>query len=140
MAELFDAAFGFPAMVLSAALAAVVGFWLLVLCRVVAHDAFDADVDAEALGLDGAPVAVAGTVFIAVGWVLDLSGMVLLGKAGLPGPWSLLLSGVLLAAALSVSWRLTRWLTGRAGKRSAVSRRAWRHGAASRPRSAPPAA
>ncbi|MFJ5833301.1 hypothetical protein [Streptomyces sp. NPDC093089] len=140
MSELFDAAFGFPAMILTAALAAVVGFWLLVLCRVVAHDVFDADVDAEVLGSSGWPVAVAGTVFIAVGWVLDLSGMVLLGSADLPGLLSFLLSVVLLAGALALSWRLTRRLAGRARKRSAVRRRASRLRAASGPRSARPAA
>ncbi|GGR18087.1 hypothetical protein [Streptomyces roseolus] len=140
MSELFDAAFGLPAIVLTSALVAVAGFWSLVLCRVVSPDAFDADLDMEALGFGDVSVSPAGTVFIAVGWVLDLSGMVLLGRAGLPGLWSLLLSLVLLVAALTVSWRLTRWLAGRVRKRPAATRRARRRGAASGPRPARSAA
>ena len=123
MSVLLDAACGFPTMLLTSAVAVLVGFWSLVLCRVVGRDAFDADLDMEALGFGGAPVAPAGTLFIAVAWVLDLLGMVLLGRAGLPGLWSLLFSVVLLAAALAVSWRLTRWLAGRVRKRRREDRR-----------------
>ncbi|MFD5322596.1 hypothetical protein [Streptomyces sp. NPDC127092] len=140
MSEFIDAAFGLPAIVLTSALVAVVGFWLLVLCRVIAHDAFDTDVDTEALGFGDAPVAPVGTFFLAVAWTLDLSGMVLLGRAGLPGLWSFLLSVVLLAGALAVSWRLTRWLVGRVRKRSSVFPRARRRGAAPGRRPARPAA
>jgi hypothetical protein len=123
MAEFLAAAFGVPTMVLTTALAAVVGFWSLVLCGVVTTGVFDADVDAEALGLGDVPVAAAGSVFIVVGWVLDLSGMLLLGRAGLAGAWSFPLSVVLFASALAFSWQVTRWLTGRwAGASSADPR------------------
>ncbi|WP_051716564.1 hypothetical protein [Streptomyces sp. NRRL F-5727] len=140
MSEFFDAAFGFPAMVLSAALVTVVGFWALVLCRVVAHDAFDADLDMAALGCGGLPAAVAGSAFVTVGWVLDIPATVLLDRADLPGLWFLLLSVVLLAGALTLSWRLTTWLAGRVRKRSAAGHRARRHGTAPGPPSTRPAA
>lgn len=133
MAKILGAAFGLPTIVLTAALIAVVGFWLLVMCRAVAQGVFDADVDAEALGVGGVPVAVAGSVFIAVGWVIDLSGMVLLGRARLAGLWSFLLSVALLAGALALSWRVTRRLVGRMARRSGAFRRGSRHGAAPDP-------
>ncbi|MFJ5708375.1 hypothetical protein [Streptomyces sp. NPDC093105] len=107
MDEFVAAAVGFPTLVLSAAVAAVIGFWVLVLCRAVAPNAFEAD--GAALGFGGS-VAVAASVVIAVGWVLDLVGMVLLGRAGLTGAWSLLLSLALLPCALSLSWLLTKRL------------------------------
>ncbi|MFE6222544.1 MULTISPECIES: hypothetical protein [unclassified Streptomyces] len=140
MAELFGAAFGFPGLILTSALAVVAGFWLLVLCRMVPLDAFDADVDREALGLGAVPVAVAGSVFVAAGWLLDLAGMLLLGRSGLPAPWSLPLSVALLAGALAASWRLTRWLAGRVRKRPAAARRTRRPGAAPGPHPARPPA
>ncbi|MFE0737297.1 hypothetical protein [Streptomyces sp. NPDC058855] len=148
MAEFLAAAFAVPTMVLTAALAAVVGFWLLVLCRAVAADAFDADVSAEALRHGDAPVAVAGSVFVAAGWVIDLSGMLLLRRAGLSGMWSFPLSVALLAISLALSWQVTRWLGSRVSKRTAVSRRGLRRIAvsrrdsrrAARPRSSRPAA
>ncbi|MEU8881785.1 hypothetical protein [Streptomyces hydrogenans] len=113
MGEFAGAAFGFPGLVLTAAFAAVIGFWALVLCRVVAPDAFDGDVDSETLGIDGAPVAAAASVVIGAGWALHLTGTVLLGRAGLPGAWFLLLSMALLPCALALSWLLTRRLFGR---------------------------
>ncbi|NML51578.1 hypothetical protein HHL19_16045 [Streptomyces sp. R302] len=110
MDEFVGAAIGFPSLVLTAAVAAVIGFWVLVLCRAVTPDAFDAD--GATLGF-GVPVAVAASVAIATGWVLDLIGMVLLERAGLAGAVSLLLSVALLPVALSLSWLLTKRLFGR---------------------------
>ncbi|MER7622196.1 hypothetical protein [Streptomyces sp. NPDC126503] len=131
MADFLAAAFAVPTMVLTAALAAVVGFWLLVLCRAVAADAFDADVSAEALRCGHVPVAVAGSVFVAAGWVIDLTGMLLLRRADLSGMWSLPLSVALLAISLTLSWQVTRWLGSRMSKRTAVSRRSLRRTAVS---------
>ncbi|WP_282692438.1 hypothetical protein [Streptomyces sp. CC208A] len=113
MGEFVAAAFGFPTMLLTAAFAAVIGFWLLVLCGAVAPDTFDADADGKALGLGDMPLALAASVVIAVGWVLDLGGMVLLGRAGLPGAWCLPLSVALLVGAPALAWRLTKRLAGR---------------------------
>ncbi|MFB9603819.1 hypothetical protein ACFFTQ_12645 [Streptomyces roseofulvus] len=113
MGELMDAAFGFPALVLTAALVAVIGFRVLVLCRAVAPDAFDSDAERGALGLGDLPVATAASVFVVTGWVLDVAGMVLLGRSGLPGAWRLPLSVVLLAGALVLARRLTTCLAGR---------------------------
>ncbi|MGY3339951.1 hypothetical protein ACVW0K_006050 [Streptomyces filamentosus] len=107
MDEFVAAAVGCPTLVLSTAVAAVIGFWVLVLCRAVAPDAFEAD--GAALGFGG-PVAVAASVVITVAWGLDLVGTVLLGRAGLTGAWFLLLSLALLPCALSLSWLLTKRL------------------------------
>ncbi|GGY76238.1 hypothetical protein [Streptomyces omiyaensis] len=112
MSEFIGAAFGFPCLVMTTAFAAVIGFWTLVLCRVTAPDAFDADADTEALGLGDTSVATAASAVVATGWVLDICGMVLLGRAGLPGVWALPLSVFLLAGALTLSWRLTKWVFG----------------------------
>ncbi|MFD8012967.1 hypothetical protein [Streptomyces sp. NPDC058955] len=113
MGELMDAAFGFPALVLTAALAAVIGFRVLVLCRVVAADTFDADAERGAPVLGDMPVATAASVFVATGWVLDVGGMVLLGRSGLSGAWRLPLSVAVLAGALLAARRLTTYLAGR---------------------------
>ncbi|MEU2653809.1 hypothetical protein ABZ615_00630 [Streptomyces sp. NPDC007325] len=114
MDEFVGAAVGFPVLVLTAAVAAVIGFWVLVLCRAVTPDAFEAD--GAALGL-GDSVAAAASVVIAVGWLLDLAGMVVLGRTGLTGAWSLLLSVLLLPGALALSWLLTKRLFGRRRRR-----------------------
>ncbi|MFH9955900.1 hypothetical protein ACH4OX_17030 [Streptomyces roseolus] len=113
MGEFAGAAFGFPGLVLTAAFVAVIGFWALVLCRLVAPDAFDGDVDSEALGLADVPVAAAASFAITAGWALHLAGTVLLGRAGLSGAWSLLCSVAMLPCALVLSCLLTRLLFGR---------------------------
>ncbi|MEU9858733.1 hypothetical protein [Streptomyces sp. NPDC047974] len=113
MGEFVGAAFGLPGLVLTTALVAAVGFWVLVLCRVVAPDTFDADVDTESLGLGDTSGATAASVVIGVAWVLHLVGVVLLGRTGLSGSWFLLLSVLLLPTALTLSWLLVRHLFGR---------------------------
>ncbi|WP_395365928.1 hypothetical protein ACHGLA_33065 [Streptomyces sp. YH02] len=110
MGELWNAAIGFPAMLFTAAVIVVACFWLLVLCGVAERDGFDSDVDAEALRLEGVPVSVAATVSIVVGWLLSVSGSVLLALAGLPGLPRHLLSTALLLAAPLLSWLVTRRL------------------------------
>ncbi|MFI8369984.1 hypothetical protein [Streptomyces sp. NPDC085466] len=120
MDEFVGAAVGFPVLVLTAAVAAVIGFWVLVLCRAVTPDAFEAD--GAALGF-GDSVAAAASVVIAVGWLLDLAGMVVLGRAGLTGGWSLLLSVLLLPGALALSWLLTKRLFGRRRRPPSGARR-----------------
>ncbi|MFF5933641.1 hypothetical protein [Streptomyces sp. NPDC012508] len=107
MGELLNAAVGFPTLLLTAALVVVIGFWLLVLCGAAGYDAFDSDVDTDALKLGRLPVAVAASVFVAVGWFLSLFGAVLLEAAALQGALSPLLSLLLLFLAPFVSWRVT---------------------------------
>ncbi|MER6996640.1 hypothetical protein [Streptomyces sp. NPDC000410] len=108
MRELSNAAFGFPAMLFTAAVIVVAGFWLLVLFGAAERDGFDSDVDAEALRLDGVPVSVAVTLSIVVGWLLSVVGSVLLARVGLPGVPSHLLSTALLLVAPLLSWLVTR--------------------------------
>ncbi|MGW4163440.1 hypothetical protein [Streptomyces sp. NPDC004788] len=110
MGEFLDAAVGFPAMLFSAALVVVVGFWSLVLCGAAEHDGFDADVDADVLHLGGVPVSVAASLFVAVGWILSLSGSVFLNRADPPGLLASVLSVTLLLLALLGAWRVTRLL------------------------------
>lgn len=124
MDGILDAAFGFPAMLLTAALLTAAGFWLLVLCGAVPMGVFDADVSGAALWPDGLPVAVAGTVFIAAGWVLDVAGCVLLGRLALPALGFFLSSIALFLAASALSWRLTCELARRAARRGERPRRA----------------
>ncbi|MEU0369680.1 hypothetical protein ABZ070_05340 [Streptomyces sp. NPDC006283] len=110
MRELLNAAFGFPAMLFTAAVIVVAGFWLLVLFRLAERDCFDSDVDAKALGLDGVPVSVTVTLSMVVGWLLSVGGSVLLARVGLPGVLSHLLSTALLLVAPLLSWLVTRQL------------------------------
>ncbi|WP_433549009.1 hypothetical protein ACQPZG_31060 [Streptomyces sp. CA-294286] len=112
MGEFMTAAAGFPTLLFTAALVVVVGFWLLVLCGAVAHDSFDGELDAGALGLGGVPVTVAMSLLVASAWFLGLSGSVLLGRSGIAGAGLHLLNIVVLLVALGVSWLLTRLLLG----------------------------
>ncbi|MFF7438938.1 hypothetical protein [Streptomyces sp. NPDC008122] len=108
MGEFLFAAFGFPTLLFSVALAVVAGFWFLVLCGAAERGSFDSDVDTEALRLGRVPVSVAATVFIASGWLLALTGSVLLDRADLARSSSSLLSPAVLVLASVVSWWLTR--------------------------------
>ncbi|MFE0644721.1 hypothetical protein ACFW2Y_24380 [Streptomyces sp. NPDC058877] len=133
MAEVLDAAFGFPSMVLTTGVVTVFGFWLLVLCGFVPPDAFRSDV--EALGISGVPVEAAGSVFLATGWVLDVVGSVLLDRVEPPAALSLPLSVALLGGSLFLAWHMTRFLVLRT-----VAHRAVHHGAESGPHSSRTAA
>ncbi|CAL9473601.1 hypothetical protein [Streptomyces sp. NPDC095602] len=110
MAELWQAVTAFPTLPLTAALAVVVVFWLLVAVGVADVDGFDADVDAAALRLGGVPVAVAASLLVVLAWFLSLAGTLLLSRTG----WSeaVVWTGgvVLLPVSVAVSWRLTRVL------------------------------
>ena len=91
MGQFLSTAFGFPSLSFSAALVAVAVFWLLVLFGAVERKGFDGDVDAERLRLGRVPVSVAASVFVVAGWVLSVSGSVLLGLSDVPRPLSALL-------------------------------------------------
>ncbi|MFI9587717.1 hypothetical protein ACIHCQ_39265 [Streptomyces sp. NPDC052236] len=116
MGEFLDAAVRFPTVLFTSALVVVIGFWLLVVGGAVAHDGFDADVDSDALGLGGVPVAVSASLLIALSWFGSLSGSVLLARTGMSGAALHLLGVVLLFSSLIVSWRVTGLLVRRLAK------------------------
>ncbi|MFJ8664054.1 hypothetical protein [Streptomyces sp. NPDC093795] len=118
MGEFLNAAFGFPSLSFSAALVAVAVFWLLVLFGAVERRGFDGDVDAVGLRLGRVPVSVAASVFVVAGWVLSVSGSVLLGHSDVPHPLPALLSLALLVLAPVTSWWSTRRLVGPLAKLS----------------------
>ncbi|MEU6080252.1 hypothetical protein [Streptomyces sp. NPDC047108] len=110
MTEVLETAVGFPTVPFTSALVVVTGFWFLVLLGFADRNDFDADLDAAALGLGGVPVSVSASVLIALGWVLSLSGSVLLTEEIPRGLLFHLLQFALLLGALLVSWRVTRVL------------------------------
>ncbi|MEU9607495.1 hypothetical protein [Streptomyces sp. NPDC048057] len=105
------AAIGFPTLFLTAALVVVIGFWLLVLLGAVDHEGFDVDVDAHALHLGGVPIAVSGSLLIAVAWFLSLASGVLLLDADEGGADAVLPLGfAALGWSLVGAWALVRLL------------------------------
>ncbi|MEU0275907.1 hypothetical protein [Streptomyces sp. NPDC006307] len=110
MAEFLHALATFPAVLFTAALVVVVGFWLLVLLGAADHDGFDADVDADALNLGGVPVSVSASLLISFAWFFTVTGSVLLARTGWSDALVHLLGAALLFASLFASWRLTRGL------------------------------
>ncbi|MFE3016960.1 hypothetical protein [Streptomyces sp. NPDC059256] len=109
MGEFLDHVFRFPTMLFTAALVVVICFWLMVLVGAVGHDSFDTDLDSDALGLGGVPVAVSASLVIALTWTLSLIGSVLLTGLSVSGGLHHLLAAVLLPVAVLSAWRLTRW-------------------------------
>ncbi|MBT2509384.1 hypothetical protein J7I98_26595 [Streptomyces sp. ISL-98] len=110
MDEFLHATATFPTVLFSAALVVVVGFWLLVLLGAADHDSFDADVDTDALSLDGVPVSVSASLLIALSWFFSFTGSLLLARTDWSDALLHLLGVVLLFASLIGSWRLTRAL------------------------------
>ncbi|MFE5851723.1 hypothetical protein ACFQ61_00650 [Streptomyces sp. NPDC056500] len=109
MGEFLDHVFRFPTMLFTAALVVVICFWLMALVGAVGHDSFDTDLDSDALGLGGVPVAVSASLVIALTWTLSLIGSVLLTGLSVSGGLHHLLAAVLLPVAVLGAWRLTRW-------------------------------
>ncbi|MFI6106307.1 hypothetical protein [Streptomyces sp. NPDC051310] len=110
MAEFLHAVATFPAVLFTAALVVVMGFWLLVLLGVANHDSFDADVDTNALSLGGVPVSVSASSLVILCWFFSVSGSVLLARTGWSDALVHLLDTVLLIASVISSWCLTRAL------------------------------
>jgi hypothetical protein len=111
--EFLSAAFSFPTLLFSAALAVVLFFWLLVLIGVAEHGTFDGDIEPSgigAAGLGGVPVSVAASLLIAFAWFTSLTGSVLLRRSSLAGVPYALLACAVLAAAVLVAWWVTRRL------------------------------
>ncbi|MFD3659940.1 hypothetical protein ACFWVF_04935 [Streptomyces sp. NPDC058659] len=110
MGEFLNAAFGFPSLSFSAAVLAVAMYWLLVLFGALRRDCFDGDVDTEALRFGRVPVSVAASVFIVAGWIVSVTGSVLLGLFDGPRPLFAALSLALFVLAPVTSWWVTRRL------------------------------
>lgn len=108
MGELLAAALAFPAVLFTSALVVAAGYWLLVLVGVAECDAYDGDLDTDAAGLGGVPVAVAVSLLVLFSWLVGLAGGVLMRRTGLDGlPHAVAAVGVLVLALL-VAWRMAR--------------------------------
>jgi hypothetical protein len=106
MGDFVDAALGFPAVLFTFLLVVVVGYWILVLLGALDIEALDFDADGDVLGgvgLSGVPVAVAGSLLVAIAWFVSLAGTVLVGGV-------LVLAILALLVALAVAWFATRLL------------------------------
>ncbi|MET7365512.1 hypothetical protein ABZS61_06710 [Streptomyces sp. NPDC005566] len=110
MAEFLSAALAFPAVVLGAALVVVVCFWLLVLAGAAGTDSFDSDLDADAAGVGGIPVAASASLAVVIAWFTSLTGSVLVQRSGVTGTTRSLLHVVVLAGALVIAWGVVRML------------------------------
>ncbi len=108
MRAFFAATTGFPILLFTAALLVVLGFWLLVAFRAAGADSFDADVDLDAWGLDGVPVALAFSVLTVFAWLLGLGAVILLDVLGSTGMVTVLVKLAVPVVALLLAWRLTR--------------------------------
>ncbi|QGV79793.1 hypothetical protein [Streptomyces ficellus] len=106
MAGFLHATVTFPAVLFTAALVVVAGFWLLVLVGGADRDSFDGDVNADALRLGGVPVSVSASLLVAVAWLLAVTGSLALSVTGWPAALCHLLDAVLLFVALLGSWAL----------------------------------
>lgn len=113
MRTLMEAATGFPLMLFTAALVVVVVFWLLVAAGVTRSGSFDADLDLEAWGMGGVPVAVALSLLTALSWILGVGTAVLLTWLAPAGVVTGLTRPVGAVAALFAGWWLTRLLVAR---------------------------
>ncbi|WP_037628776.1 hypothetical protein [Streptomyces aureus] len=102
-----EAATGLPGIVLTAALAVAVCFWLLVAIGAATVDTFDADADLDAWNMGGVPVTVALSLLTALAWILHVALTALLALVDTSG--ATVVVGHLLApcGALLVAWRLT---------------------------------
>lgn len=99
MGDFVDAALSFPAVVLSALLAFVLLYWLLVLLGTFDLEVADGDL-LDGAGLGGVPVTVVVSVLVLVAWFVALiGGLLLLGTGGVVG--TLGRTGVLLVALLA---------------------------------------
>ncbi|MGW6057242.1 hypothetical protein [Streptomyces sp. NPDC055189] len=110
MGEFLHSVAGFPAILFSAALPVVLGFWLLVALGGADADSFDADADAGAVGLSGVPVSVAASLLTVVGWFTSLTGSILIGRAAPAGLVHAAADVALLFLSLLLAWCVTRYL------------------------------
>ncbi|PWI16866.1 hypothetical protein DI272_23890 [Streptomyces sp. Act143] len=107
MRTLVEAATGFPVILCTTALIVVAGFWLLVAVGATAVHSFDADLDLDALGMGGVPVAVAMSLLTALAWLLGVGTALMLDALASTGAAAGVLRLVAPVAALFAAWRLT---------------------------------
>ncbi|MEU5720124.1 hypothetical protein AB0G71_31010 [Streptomyces sp. NPDC020403] len=113
MTEFLSAALAFPAVLFGAALVVVVCFWLLVLAGVTGPDSFDTDLDADSVGLGGAPVAVSVSLVVLVSWFTSLTGSVLVLRSGVTGTARAALHVLVLTGALLIALGVVRMVVHR---------------------------
>ncbi|MFE9809122.1 hypothetical protein [Streptomyces sp. NPDC005548] len=102
-----EAATGLPGILFTAALVVAACFWLSAAFGVVAVNSFDTDVDLDAWGMGGAPVAVAVSLLAALAWLLDTGLALLIILAATPGATAGVLRLVASVGAPLVAWWLT---------------------------------
>ncbi|MFE9649152.1 hypothetical protein ACFYO0_34560 [Streptomyces sp. NPDC006365] len=110
MLEIIDAAAQFPTVIFTSALVVALGFWFLVLLGRVRVRDFDADAPALAKALGGVPVTVAAFVVTVCGWLVSLTGLVVMDRAGVTGFGAAVARVALLALSALVAWSVTRCL------------------------------
>ncbi|MFD4715507.1 hypothetical protein ACFWN5_38440 [Streptomyces sp. NPDC058430] len=112
MGEFVAAVVGFPGLLFTAALVVCCGFWMLVALGRVGAGAFDADVELDAWGLGGVPVAGAVSWVIAVAWFMTVTGSMLADLVAPGGMTHAVLEVVLLIGSPVVGRRVARRLMG----------------------------
>lgn len=112
MGEFIDAALAFPTVLLTVPLIVTVVYWIVVLAGGADIDGLDGPGGGfvAGLGVGGVPVAVAGSLLIAVAWFASLVGTELVGRLALPGALVVLLGFLVLSLAFGVGWVATRVL------------------------------
>ncbi|QOV36912.1 hypothetical protein IM697_00045 [Streptomyces ferrugineus] len=110
MRTFVEAATGFPTFFFTVALVVVAGFWLLVAVGATGSDCFDEDVDADAWGLGGVPVAVAFSVLTALAWSASLGADLLIEPVVSSGAARILTGLVVPVAAAVAAWCATQLL------------------------------
>lgn len=108
MSQFLSAALSFPAVIFGAALVVVVCFWLLVLVGAAGPGSFDTDLDAEAVGFAGVPVALSVSLVVVVSWLAALAGSALVIHSGVTGTVRAVLHIAVLTGALLIAWRAVR--------------------------------
>ncbi|MEU0118839.1 hypothetical protein ABZ137_35485 [Streptomyces bobili] len=110
MQQIIGAAAQFPTVIFTSALVVVLGFWFLVLLgRARARD-FDADAPALTEVFGGLPVAVAAFVVTVCGWLVSLTGLVVLERTDVTGFGAAAARVALLALSTFVAWSVTHGL------------------------------
>ncbi|WP_052745184.1 hypothetical protein [Streptomyces sp. WM6386] len=110
MLEVIGAAARFPAVIFTSALVVAFAFWLLVLLGRARVRDFDADAPALAKAFGGLPVAVGAFVVTVCGWLVSLTGLVVMDRVGVTGFGAAVARVALLALSALVAWSVTHGL------------------------------
>lgn len=102
--DLFDAAMAVPALPFTFLTIAVVVYWLLVMVGGTTPEAGDAAAGVRnAVGLDGVPLNVAGSVFLVLTWVATMAGLLVHGGDVAVRPPGVVASAVILVLGVLVA-------------------------------------